>query len=62
MLGGERSLECEELALDGHVDLDAESLRIAKLLYEARRRRYVSLTSRGLKLTTSLLDAIGSLN
>lgn len=119
--------------MDGHVDLDAETLRIAKLLYEARRRRdaaspikslfgepgwdilldlfiarktrtalqvssvcagaglpsttvlrwiarlereglivrvadqedarrrYVSLTTRGLRLTTSLLDAVGPL-
>lgn len=131
--GSGDSLENEELVLDGHVDLDAETLRIAKLLYEARRRRdaassvkglfgepgwdilldlfiarktrtalqvssvcagaglpsttvlrwiarlereglivrvadqedarrrYVSLTPRGLRLTTSLLDAIGSI-
>ena len=131
--GSGGSLEDEELILDGHVDLDAESLRIAKMLYEARRRRdaassvkglfgepgwdilldlfiarktrtalqvssvcagaglpsttvlrwiarlereglivrvadqedarrrYVSLTTRGLRLTTSLLDAIGSI-
>ncbi len=42
------SLECEELALDGHVDLDAETLRIAKFLYEARRRRDAASPIRGL--------------
>jgi len=126
-------VERKESALDGHFDVDAENLRVAKQLYEARRRRdaaasikslfgepgwdilldlfiarktrtalqvssvcagagvpsttilrwiarleregllvrmadqddarrrYVSLTSKGLKLTTSLLEAIGPL-
>ena len=34
--------------MDGHVDLDAETLRIAKLLYEARRRRDVASPIKGL--------------
>jgi DNA-binding MarR family transcriptional regulator len=45
---GEGFPEGKELVLDGHVDLDAETLRIAKLLYEARRRRDAASSVKGL--------------
>jgi DNA-binding MarR family transcriptional regulator len=41
--------------------LEREGLIVRVADVEDARRRYVSLTTRGLRLTTNLLDAIGSI-
>lgn len=42
--------------------LEREGLIVRTADQDDARRRYVSLTSKGLKLTTALLDAVGPLN